>query len=124
MAVREKVAAEGFTITTSKTPEEIRAAGQRAIEAGKRFLTSSIKEGAVAGSTIQYVVRGPGGLLQWMLINVSWKDGDGGRRVTLAAPKYLTTRQRIMFIPVTPKRAPALGSLKRFAASLKIDLGS
>jgi hypothetical protein len=124
VGVRESVAAEQFTIVTSKTPEQIRAAGLRAIEAGKRFMTSTPKEGAVTDDGIQYIVSGPGGLIQQMLINVGWTEVENGLRVTLEAPSYLTTRQSILFIPVTPKRAPALGSLKRFASSLKAELSS
>lgn len=124
MGVREKIAAEEFTLTTSKSPTEIRDAGQRALESGKRFLTSSLKEGASEDSLIQYIASGPGGIIKQMLINVSWQDTPSGRQVTLKVPSYTTLRSTILFIPVSPKRAPALGSLRKFAASLKAELAA
>lgn len=122
MGVRDKVAAEEFTILTDKTPEQIRVAGQHAIEAGRRFMTSTIKEKNVTDSMIQYVIYGPGGIMQHMLVNLAWTETGDQRKVTLEAPSFLTTRSTFLFIPLTPKRAPALGSLKRFASALKTEL--
>jgi len=123
MGVQEKVAAEEFSIMTSKKPHEIRAAGQRAIESGRRFLTSTVKEGVVTDSTVQYGITGPGGMVRQMEIKVSWQETAlGMRRVTLEVPNYLTVRETIMFIPVSPKRAPALGSLKKFSETLRRSL--
>jgi hypothetical protein len=121
--LQERVNAEQFTIGTTATAETIRNAGLRAIDASKRLMTSTVKEQSVEPGRISYVIKGPGGLVTQMSIIVSWQDTTNGHRnVTLKVGKYLTTRQTVIFIPVTPRRAPALGSLRRFSEVLRSTL--
>ncbi|GAB3659270.1 hypothetical protein GCM10027589_20300 [Actinocorallia lasiicapitis] len=124
MGVQEKVAQEEFSFVTTKSPEEIKAAGRKAVESGKRFLTNTVREGRVTESSVHYAVSGPGGLVEQMKIRLSWRsEGEGKWRVSLEVPDYLTVRETYMFIPLSPRRAPALGSLRRFSASLRAELG-
>ena len=124
MTLREKVATQEFSIDTALSPEAIREAGQRAAEAGTRFLQSTIREDEVTDSGISYVFMGPGGFVQQMELAVGWEDnGEGQRRVTLEVGDFLTDRMTLWgFIPIGPKSVIALGSLKRFSATLREEL--
>jgi hypothetical protein len=123
MSAQDRVAAHEFAVETKKDAAAIREAGTHAVEAGRRFLTNTIKEAASRGSMTQYLIKGPGGIVQQMLINVRWRDlGNGRRSVTLEVPSFLTTRPTFMFIPIGPKSVPAMGSLKRFSAALRAEL--
>src|SRR5690349_10259906 len=122
--VSEKVRMTSFSVETGLNPEEIRQAGLRSIEAGKRLMTSTIKEDQVASDGIRYVIKGPGGLSTQMSFVVSWQDVGGGRRkVSFQIGRYTTSRPVVMgFIPAGPKSAPALRSAQRFAESLRVEL--
>lgn len=123
MTPREKVSTQEFTIDTSLDPEAIREAGQRAAEAGTRFLESRVVENGVADSTIGYSITGPGGFVQQMELAVTWKElDDGQRRVSMEVGEFMTDQMKIAFIPIWPKSVTAMGSLKRFAARLRKEL--
>ena len=120
MNAREKVSAQEFSVDTALDPEAIREAGRRATEAGTRFLQNTIREYAVEDSAIGYVITGPGGFVQQMDLAVGWEDlFDGKRRVTLEVGEFLTEQTKIYFIPIGPKSAVAMGSLKLFSARLR-----
>lgn len=126
MNPRAKVSLEEFSIDTTLDPEAIRDAGQRAAEAGTRFLESKIVEREVADSTIGYVINSSGGLFSQRLMDltVGWEElGDGKRRVSLEVGDFATSRWELWgFIPLSPKSPTAMGSLKRFSARLRKDL--
>jgi hypothetical protein len=52
----------------------IRRAGQLALEAGKRFMTSTISEAGVSANRIDYVIRGPGNVMKHMTFSVAWQE--------------------------------------------------
>jgi hypothetical protein len=124
MTLREKVSAQEFSVATGRKPEGIREAGQRAAEAGTRFLESTVVEHEVADSAISYIINGPGGFVQKMDLTVRWDDtGDGQHRVSLEVSDFMTDRMVLWgFIPIGPKSVTAMGSLKRFAARLRKEL--
>ena len=124
MTLREKVSAQEFSVATGRNPEDIREAGQRAAEAGARFLESTVVEHQIADSAINYVVNGPGGFVQKMDLTVRWETtGNGQRRVSLEGGDFMTDRMVLWgFIPIGPKSVTAMGSLKRFAARLRKEL--
>lgn len=126
MAVQEKVSAIEFTEETGLAPAEIREAGRRAAEAGRRFMTSTISEAASGDSSISYVAKGPGGVVKQMAMRVRWEElGGGRRRVHFSVDDYITIQQKMfMFIPVGPKQAPALGSASRFVEVLRAELAA
>lgn len=122
--LRTQVQAHEFTITTGASPDDIRRAGSRACEAGKRSMQSSVKEVAVAADRIQYEIKGPGGLVRQMQVALRIAPVDGTRRqVSLTVGDFLTMRPVMFgFIPSGPKRAPAMKSLERFSARLRQEL--
>lgn len=124
--VDDKVRMLPFTMETGLSPDEIRAAGARSIEAGKRLMNNTIKEDEVAGNGIRYVVKGPGGLVKQMSMVVSWNEQAAGRRrVDLKVGTYTTSRPTMFgFIPAGPKSVPALKSAQRFVESLRIELSA
>ena len=124
MKVQEKVSQQEFTIDTALSPEDIREAAQRAAEAGTRFLESTVHEAGVADSVIGYVIMGPGGFAEQMELAVGWEDvGEGRRRVTLEVGDFGTSRWVFWgFIPIGPKPATGMGSLKRFSERLRKEL--
>lgn len=126
MTVREKVSAIEFIQETGRNDQEIRAAGQRAIEAGKRFISNGITENVVEPSAISYVIKGPGGLVTQMAMRVTWDDlGQGRRRVQFSVGDFVTAQSRVMmFIPLGPKSVPALTSARRFAEALRAELAA
>lgn len=123
--VHQKVSATEFSVETGLTDAQIRQAGQRAIEAGKRFMTNTINEAGVSSGRIDYVIKGPGNMVKQMNFSVSWSELSSGRRtVRLVIGDYLTAKSTVMFIPVTPASAPALGSVQRFAEALRRELSA
>lgn len=124
MPVQEKVAQVAFTQATGLSPEQIREAGLRSLEAGKRFMNTTITENAVEGSSIRYLAKGPGGFVKQMAMVVRWtEDGNGRRTVRFSIDDYLTLQSKfLVFIPVGPKRVPALPSAQRFAEALRAEL--
>ena len=122
-AVDEKIASNAFSVITSLDPAAIRAAGSRAGDSAKSFLKSSVREASTGPSFAKYVIKGPGGLVTQMELTVRWQDSDDGtRQVRLEIGQYLTVRQTFMFIPLTPKQAPALSSLRTFSTRLREEL--
>ena len=82
-------------------------------------MTSTISEAGVSTNRIDYVIKGPGGVMKHMSFSVSWQETTPGRRrVQMKTGQFLTTRSTVLFVPVTPKSAPALGSV---AAVLRDD---
>lgn len=123
MGVEDRVQAQQFKVRTALSPEQLREAGNRAMAVSKRALTSAVHEQQVDSDGISYEIKGPGGLVTQMSFRVTWRDTeDGDREVALVVGKYVTARTTVMFIPVSPKRVPALGSLERFSAQLRSDL--
>jgi len=124
MSVRTKIERYEFSVETRLGPGEIRAAGARAVEAGRRFLTNTISEQQVRDEGISYLVRGPGNIVKQMAMAVSWSPLAGGRhRVSLSVGDFLTVRPTFLFIPIGPRTVPAFGSLKRFSQAFQEELG-
>ena len=122
--VHDKVNATEFSIETGLDDAGIRRAGQLAVEAGKRFMTSTISEAGVSSNRIDYVIKGPGGVMKHMTFCVVWQETTPGRRrVQMKMGEFLTTRTTVLFVPVTPKSAPALGSVQRFSETMQRELG-
>ena len=122
--VHDKVNATEFSMETGLDDAEIRRAGQLALEAGKRFMTSTISETRVSSQRIDYVIKGPGGVMNHMNFCVVWQEATPGRRrVQMKMGEFLTTRSTVFFVPVTPKSAPALGSVQRFSETMQRELG-
>jgi hypothetical protein len=63
-----------FVAETRLDPTGIRKAGQYAMEAGKRFMNTTITEAVAGDHSISYLAKGPGGLRKQMAIEVSWKE--------------------------------------------------
>lgn len=123
-ALDEKLAKVGFVEETKLSDTQIREAGARAIEAGRRFMASSIKETSLGDQRIDYSIVGPGGIVTQMTFSVTWADKDDSlREVTLTHYEYLTMQPKIYhFIPTGSKQAPALVSYQRFADALRREL--
>ena len=121
----DKVRMAEFTIETGLEPSEIVDAGRRSMVAGKRAMTSTIKEDRVAKNGAVYVVKGPGGIVEQMRFTVTWEELEGGRlMVLLSIGRYLSSRPSLLgFIPVGPASVPALRSVQRFSESLRVELG-
>ncbi len=119
--VAEKIAAQEFTIATTKSPAEIQAAVEEAAQVGTRFMQTTLKVQLGVDSA---VLVAEGGFREQLRVLLDWSvDEDGGRRqVTLRTANYLTTQSKYMFIPVGPKTAPALDSLTRFSHHLQTEL--
>lgn len=125
MAIRDKVAAIEFVIETNLSPGDIREAGQRSLEAGRRFMNSTISESAAGAAAQNYVIKGPGGFVSQMALRVSWDEPVGGRRrVQFEVGDFITSQSTVMFIPLGPKTAPGLTSARRFAEALRQELGA
>jgi hypothetical protein len=124
MPVQEKVAQVAFAQETGLSPEQIREAGLRSLEAGRRFMNTTITESAVDASSIRYLAKGPGGFVKQMAMLVRWTEtGNGRRTVHFSIGDYLTMQSKfLMFIPAGPKRIPALPSAQRFAEALRAEL--
>lgn len=123
MGLQEKVSSIEFEIETGLDVAGIRTAGQQAAEAGRRFLTTTVVETGESDAVIGYAVRGPGGLRNQMELFVQWTAlGDDRRQVSLSVGDYVTHQQSFMFIPLSPRTAPALTSARRFAAALAAEL--
>ncbi|MGY1635469.1 hypothetical protein ACI78V_02305 [Geodermatophilus sp. SYSU D00742] len=123
MAVEDDVAAVAFTVETQLGPAEIRAAGRRAAEAGRRYLRTTISETRATGSLVRYVAQGPGGFERQMALQVAWEEiGGGRRRVHLTVGDHLVERSRVLGVPVGRASVPALESARRFAAALRVEL--
>jgi hypothetical protein len=125
VGIREKVSAIHFETETGLSPEQIREAGRRSMEAGRRFMNSTISETGGAAEIQGYVIKGPGGLKQQLAMTVSWEEiGQGRRRVSFEVGDFMTSQQTIMFIPIAPKTAPGLTSARRFAEALREELSA
>jgi hypothetical protein len=114
-----------FTVDTALDAEAIREACGRAAEAGTRFLDTKVVEYAATDTAIGYVINGVNLLgTQLMDLAVGWEEiGDGRRRVTLEVGDFVTDRWALWgFIPLSPRSPVAMGSLKRFSASLRKEL--
>lgn len=122
--VDDKVRMAEFKAETGLDAAAIRQAGLRSIDAGKRAMTSTIREDQVSDNGIRYVVKGPGGVVKQMTFTVTWKDtGNDRRTVQFRIGQYLTSAPTILgFIPAGPKAVPALRSAQRFAESLRVEL--
>lgn len=124
MNAREKVSQQEFTMETTLNPEDIPEACGRAAEASTRFLESKVVEHGVSDATISYVINGSFGT-KLMELAVGWEELENGkRRVTLEVGDNFATKRWVLwgFIPVTPKSATAMGSLKLFSARLRKEL--
>ena len=125
MTVRDKVSAIEFVDETGLDRHGIRAAGHRAMEAGKRFMSNTISESQVTDDFISYAIKGPGGFVTQMKMVVRWHElGQGRRRVSFSVGDFLTSQSKVMFIPISPKSAPALTSARRFAEALRAELAA
>ena len=122
--VHDKVNATEFNVETGLDDAGIRRAGQLALEAGKRFMTNTISEAGVSANRIDYAIKGPGNVMKQMTFSVTWRETTPGRRrVQMKMGEFLTTRTTVFFVPVTPKSAPALGSVQRFSETMQRELG-
>lgn len=123
MSAREKVSQQEFTIDTTLSPEDIREACGRAAEAGTQFLQSTVHEAGVVDSVIGYVITGPGGFVELMDLAVGWEEiGEGRWRVTLEVGDFGTEQWKVFYIPIGPKSATGMRSLKQFSARLRKEL--
>ena len=126
MKLQEKVSLQEFTVDTTLSLEAIREACGRAAEAGTRFLESKVVEHGVSDSVIGYVINSSGGLFSTQLMEfaVGWEEiGEGRRRVTLEVGDFGTSRWVLWgFIPIGPKTATGMNSLKRFSARLRKEI--
>lgn len=121
--VHDEVNALQFTVTTEMSPEQFREAGQAAITAAKKSILQKVNETSVGHDSITYDIKGPGNLVSQMKFRVTWTpENERVHRVSLSVIDYITTRTTVMFIPITPKSAPALGSLRRFSDELRRQL--
>jgi hypothetical protein len=122
--IHDRVRANDFTLSTRLSPEQIRAAGARAAASGKRFLNNTITEKSASASGVEYQIKGPGNLVTQLGASLTWSapGTDGSRTVRLETGTILTTRTTVMFIPVTPRMAPARVSYERFVAALRDEL--
>ncbi|MGK5110406.1 hypothetical protein [Geodermatophilus sp. CPCC 205506] len=123
MAVQDDVAAVAFAVETELGPAQIRAAGRRAAEAGRRYMRTTISESHATRSGVRYLAYGPGGFVRQMALRVSWEEaGAGRRRVWLSVGDHLVERARLLGIPLGRATVPALWSARRFAAALRSEL--
>ncbi|MGK5173617.1 hypothetical protein [Geodermatophilus sp. CPCC 205761] len=123
MAVQDDVAAVAFAVETELGPAQIREAGRRAAEAGRRYMRTTISESHATRSGVRYVAYGPGGFVRQMALQVSWEEaGAVRRRVWLSVGDHLVERARLLGIPLGRATVPALWSARRFAAALRSEL--
>jgi hypothetical protein len=126
VSVQEKVSAIEFAQDTGLDAEGIRAAGQRAAEAGRGMLGNKIVEVGTNGSSVAYRAKGPGGLVTQMNMVVHWgEDGGDRRKVQFSVGEFLTSQSKLFyFIPLGPKTVPALSAARRFAEALRAELAA
>ena len=127
MKLQEKVSLQEFTVDTTLSPEAIREACGRAAEAGTRFMDKKVVEHGISESAIGYVINSAGGLFstELMELAVGWEELENGkRRVTLEVGDDFATTRWVLggFIPIGPKSAAGMGSLKRFSDRLRKEL--
>lgn len=118
-----KIRSHEFDVVTKLTPEQIKAASARAAQSAKRTMGSSVKETGAGADSLTYAIKGPGGLVTLMDMQVKWAAADDGYRVSLHTGGYTTTRPTLLsVIPIGPKDAPALKSLDRYSAWMRKEL--
>lgn len=121
--IAERIADAEFSIRTALDAQGIRQAGQRACEAGRRFMSNTVLETGAGANFCFYEIQGPGGIVSQLKFAVSWdEEGPRSRAVSLAVLEFLTVRMTYAMIPVSPKSAPARISLTRFSDHLQREL--
>jgi hypothetical protein len=118
--IDEKIAATAFSKPTSKTFQEVRDAGQRAIKASNGSITTTSEARTVEGSKISYNVKRIGAL-NVMDFEVSYAEdpSNGGAIVTLQPGGYITSQSKMFLIPIGPKDAAGYGVLRKFSQKLQ-----
>jgi hypothetical protein len=122
VAVRDDVSRLEFTEETALRPPEIRAAGQRAASAARRYMRTTIAESFANATSVRYLATGPGGLVRQMSLLLTWDEGAVRRPVRLQVEEYQVEQSSFLFVPVGPKTVPALVSARRFVAALRSEL--
>jgi hypothetical protein len=119
----ERVELAQFSVTTDADEARILEVASRAMAVAKRSMQSSMKV-KVSGPGYQtYSIVGPGGFVEQVQLQLKWEPaGEGTNRVKLVTGSYLTSRQTFMFIPISAKMVPGLGSLERFSKFVKSEL--
>jgi hypothetical protein len=129
-AVEEKLRNIGFSVETSKTPEQIREAGRRACAAAYKRFECGIDELEDSDDSVEYFVS-PVGLTGGLgrpnaVFTVDWTAADRKRRTVRmrVTPEDCAMYQERMLgiIPTGPWKAPALKALRRFAEAMRIEL--
>jgi hypothetical protein len=119
----ERVPLAQFTVTTHADEARIRDVASRGMEVAKRALQSSVRETESGTGFQNYSVVGPGGFVTQLKFALRWEpSGEGTQRVKLDTGAFITSRQTFIFIPVSPKSVPGLGSLERFSKFVKSEL--
>lgn len=119
----ERVALAQFTLTTHADEDRLRQVVRSAIEVAKRSMQSSVRETESGPGFQNFAVVGPGGFVTQLKFALRWEPaGEGTYRVRLQTGAFTTSRQTFMFIPVSPKSVPGLGSLERFSKFVKSEL--
>ncbi len=118
MSVKEKIGEHvEFVVVTKLDDDEIVNAGKRAIEASKGVLGNGVKQTAATPNSVRYSVVSMLGIKNQADVMMSWRAlGSDEREVTLSVDRYLTAQPSILFIPLSPKSAPALSILTKFSA--------
>ena len=111
---------------TSLGVDELRAAAARAQTAGKRAMSNTIKVKQVGDHSIDYSIRGPGGVVEQLAFTLSWEAGAEGARtaVVTRVGNYLTVRPKMFGIAYGQKRVPALKSFQQFVDWMKREMAS
>jgi len=117
-------------VTTAEA-SAVRAAAARAQQAGKRTMSNSIKVKQEGSNSIDYSIRGPGGMVEQLSFTLSWApvaqgtpEAVGTMTVTTVVHRYLTVRSKMFGIPYGKPRVPALQSYRQFVEWMHKELAS
>lgn len=115
-AIDDKISALQFSVTTTKTPEEVfrLVSDAASVAQGEKIVLTRQADTLVTGVARNFV------RVQHAAFSVSATAGaEGSTTVTLAIGDYLRTRQTVVLIPVSPWSAPAYKALREFSAYLR-----
>jgi len=111
-----------WSVETALDPQEIRAAGRRALSGGPH--DGAVREDLANAGSVSYAVVDPDSLATQMTVVVSWHElGAGRRRVTLSVRGHVVRRTRLLgVLPVGRPEVPAEEPARSFSAALRDGL--
>lgn len=122
-AIDDKIQATKFVVKTSKSFDQIRAAGLAAATAASGGFTKVLENHVDTDASIGYTVK-RGGFLDVMSFGLvfSTTSDESTNTVLLLPGQYLTSQATFLFIPLGPKAAVGYAPLKKFSDHVRASL--